>query len=455
VGTRERPGDAMAPHRTEQDKKEAISRANEAIIGQLAARRLELLQMQIFSSYSEESAKRQFDEWVDTEGRSVPAIFNCLDSKEWRPILVELAARHPDCPLLECTMQKLAEALAANDDFAVLVSSRCTAWKPSVFVPLVANLVPKICNDPLRSVQGQGPACSLGSLDPLPVHRVRDRRIEVLCALAHQSEAAFVYTSSLLSRVLAKRQAAEAAAAASGGAGAVRGGAPSATLLRVRHLRQRLRDWAWTPRSRALKHHAEHLALSRAMFCLSAKQGPSLPGTADGAVAAIDELRGCFEAAMVARAAHRSAAGGGSRNRLPAITTLALAKRLLDRMTTAATMLAGDSLALDALLTDLVCPLVPLKGDHQSALVSCVAAALVPDAAAGDHARARKILATILSKVAKLCNRTPISSQLVSEGAWTMFAELSNTRVVARALLIWMKESLLAPSVMDGMDYEK
>ena len=445
VGFREDPGAAMAPERIQQDKRAAIARAGDAATRQLAARRLELLQNQIFSSYSEELAKRQFDEWIDSKGRTVPAIFGCLGSKQWQPILVELAARHPDCPLLECTVQKLAEALAEKDDFSELVSSRCAAWKPSVFVPLVASLVPKICNDPLRGVKGPGPANTLGALNPLPVHRMRERRIEILCALAHQSEAAFVYTSSLLTRVLARRQAAETAAARGSS------GSPSATLLRLRHLAQRLRDWAWSPRCRALEHHAEHLALSRAMFRLSASLDPTLPKATKEAIATTDELRGRVAATMVDREKHRRETGDGSRNRLVAITTPALTKRLESVAST--TVLADDSLAFDALLTDLVCPLVPLKLDHRTALISCVAAARVPDGA--EHGRDRKLLATILSKVAKLCNRTPISSQLASEGAWAMFAELSNTRVVARALMIWIKECLLAPSVKDGMDYER
>ena len=178
-----------------------------------------------------------------------------------------------------------------------------------------------------------------------------------------------------------------------------------------------------------------------------AKWDLSIQGEAEDAVLAVDELRGSCDL-QAERDRHRNGTSS-SRDRLTAITTPALAKRLESVAT--ATVLVRDSLSLDALLTDLVFPLVPLKPDHQSTLISCVVAAVIPDEA--NHARDRRILSSILSKVAKICNRTPIPSQL-EDGAWSMFATVSDTRIVARALMIWIKESLFAPNVKDSMDYE-
>ena len=441
---------------TAQEQKAAKKLALEKVSKQQALRRFELLRKEVLRSYKPEIAREQYEDFLNNSKR--PAIFSCVESKDWHPVLVELSSRHPDCLLIEYTMNGLVKELANDSDkdgdFSVLEKSRSTAWKPSTYVPLLRQLVVKICNTTSSS--------SLAGLPSVPTHQVREDRIQLLCHLAHQSEGSFVHTMSLLSRVYAKRRAAEIEA----GCASSSDKPHSIVLLRIRYLKQRLRDWAWTQEADLLGNHDEHVALSRAMYLLSVQQDPLFASIPKDHILAVDQLRAKFLSALTARrsqrAAIRSSNGKGNRSHgsqiESTITTIEFAKSL-ERLASSGSgvLFLEDTLALDALLTDVVYPLAAINVEHRRPLVRCISRSVVKHSqeSTENYKKAMNQVSVGLERIAEFCNNKIPSKDTIDAIAKLLEKDkFCNTRIFARAIMIWISESLQAKRILDEPNYE-
>ena len=106
-----------------------------------------------------------------------------------------------------------------------------------------------------------------------------------------------------------------------------------------------------------------------------------------------------------------------------------------------------DAIAMEALLLDLVSPLASLKTQHRSEVAGCLATAMALET--GDRTKLEKLL----SAVSELCNKLPNPTMI--RKCKEKLISLSSTRIVARGLMVWIKEALSSPKLYSGQDYQR
>ena len=223
---------------------------------------------------------------------------------------------------------------------------------------------------------------------------------------------------------------------------------PSPTLLRLTHLLQRLRDYAWTEKEQKQNHYEETIEMSRAMFRWSVKHDCSLNDPTDASVAAVDELRRHHARALRLRSDRTRQSAKMSR--IDPVTTINFCSKyfsLIKATPVEKRAIFRNSVALEALLLDLMFPLAQLKSQHRTEIAGCVATVMALES--GDQRK----LETLLIASSDLCNNLPSLSMY--ENNKQKFQNLLTTRIIARGLMIWIKESLLSPKLYDGQVYQR
>ena len=106
-----------------------------------------------------------------------------------------------------------------------------------------------------------------------------------------------------------------------------------------------------------------------------------------------------------------------------------------------------DSIALDALLLDLVFPLAQLKTQHRSEIAGCIATALTFP---GNECNK---LEALLKHLSNICNTLPVPNVYYDQKS--KINGLLTTRIVARGLMFWINASLLSPKLFDEQAYQR
>jgi hypothetical protein len=381
---------------------------------------MDVLRREILEKYNVELAAEQM------RAQSAPPVWisDFLGSDQWRIVLKELIAKYPQCNLLTHAAREMASGGFVEE----VTDLQTVARVPSLFLRLASNLIPRIC--------GGGSGTSL-----VPAHVAREKDIQKLCSVAHQNEATLIYVIQLVTKLQQKRWMAESASW-------TKNANPSPTLLRLTHLLQRLRDFAWTEKEQRQDHHEETVDMSRALFRWSAKRDRSLNDPTDESVAAVDELRRHHAHALRLRS--NRTRQSAKLSRIDPVTTIDFCSKyfsLIKATPVEKRSIFRDSVALEALLLDLMFPLAQLKTQHRSEIAGCISAAMALEN--GDQRK----LQTLLVASSELCNNLPSLSMYQSNKP--KFQNLLSTRIVARGLMVWIKESLSSPKLYDGQAYQR
>jgi hypothetical protein len=378
------------------------------------SQRMDVLKREILSKYNVNLAADQMRD------RSAPPrwINEFLGNAQWRVVLKDLIAKYPQCQLLTHAAREMAKRghVSEIDDL------QTAARVPSMFMQLVSDLLPKICRGDATSSQ--------------PAHVTREANITKLCSVAHQNEAVLIYAVQLVSKLQEQRWALE-----------VEGG-PSPLLLRLMHLQERLRNWAWTEAEQVQVHHEETVALSSAMFRWSCKRDRALNNPTDESIAIVTELRHLYANSLRKRLDRKKQSAKMSR--INPITSVDFCQRYHSVLKSTPMEKRGifrDSIVVEALLFDLVFPLAQLKTQHRSEVAGCLASSMVIES--GDRTKLEKLL----SASSELCNTLPKPDIFYNNQP--KFENLLTTRIVARGLVVWIKESLSSSQLYDGQDYQR